>query len=272
MLRIFLLLIFAYVAYLALMFVMQRRMLFPRHFTPAASDPPQNIPGLKQIWVDTDFGRVESWLILPQSSTGGPYPVVIYAHGNGELIEYWPHELYPFVEMGVALLLVEYPGYGRSAGSPSQESIRMAFTAAYDDVTRRADIDASRVVLFGRSVGGGAVCLLAAARPSTAMILMSTFTSVRSFAGRYLAPSFLILDPFDNRAVVERYTGPILIIHGRHDRIVPYSHGVALHATARHSQMITYEAGHNSCPPSWSQFWRDVAGFLETTGIIPPRD
>jgi len=272
MIRILLLVLFAYVAYLGLMFVMQRRMIFPRHFTPAASEPPQDIPGLQQIWLETSFGAVESWLILPQNAGAGPWPVVIYAHGNGELIQYWPHELYPFVEMGVALLLVEYPGYGRSAGSPAQDSIREAFVAAYDTVAERPDIDASRVVLFGRSVGGGAVCQLADARPPAGLILMSTFTSIRAFAGRYLAPPFLILDPFDNRAVVKNTSGPILIIHGRYDGIIPYSHGLALHAAAPHSRMITYDAGHNNCPPSWSQFWRDVAAFLRESGIIHPRD
>jgi pimeloyl-ACP methyl ester carboxylesterase len=269
MFRILFLVVFAYLAYLALMFVMQRRMLFPRHFTPAAADPPADIPGLEQVWLDTDFGPVESWLLLPDRTNEKPWPLVIYAHGNGELIQYWPRELKPFCDLGLALLLVEYPGYGRSAGSPTEASIRQAFIAAWDTVTRRPDIDETRVVLFGRSVGGGAVCQLAAHRPSAALILMSAFTSVRAFAGRYLAPPFLILDPFDNLAVVKEYDGPVLIIHGRHDGIVPYAHGRALHEAAPGSRMITYDAGHNSCPPSWSQFWRDVGEFLRESGIEP---
>ena len=96
---------------------------------------------------------------------------------------------------------------------------------------------------------------------------MSCFTSVRSFAIRYLAPSFLIRDPFDNLAVVRDYSGPVLVIHGRIDEIIPFGHGKALHAAARNGKMIAYEAGHNDCPPDWAVFWRDVEEFLKANGI-----
>jgi hypothetical protein len=169
--------------------------------------------------------------------------------------------------MGMGLLLVEYPGYGRSAGSPSQESIAEAFTLAYDRLSARPEVDPGRIVLFGRSLGGGAVCDLAQKRPSAALILMSCFESVRAFAVRYLAPAFLIRDPFDNLSAVRRYRGPLLVLHGNADEVVPLSHGRALHAAAPNAKMIVYEAGHNDCPPDWEVFWRDVEVFLKVNGI-----
>ena len=81
---------------------------------------------------------------------------------NGELIDFWPHELKKLNRLGIGVLLVEYPGYGRSNGSPSQKNITEAFTGAYDMLVTRPDVDPSRIVLFGRSLGGGAVCILAA--------------------------------------------------------------------------------------------------------------
>ena len=100
------------------------------------------------------------------------------------------------------------------------------------------------------------------------MILMSTFTSAKSFARNFLVPSFLVRDPFDNLSVVKDYPGPLLIIHGKHDTIIPYSHGKALHAAAKRGEIITYNAGHNDCPPDWRVFWKDVEGFLRKKGII----
>ena len=97
---------------------------------------------------------------------------------------------------------------------------------------------------------------------------MSTFTSARSFAKRYLAPSFLVRDPLDNLAAVEQYKGPVLIMHGRHDTVIPYSHGTALHRAARTGNLISNEAGHNDCPPDWNVFWQDVEEFLRHNGII----
>ena len=107
--------------------------------------------------------------------------------------------------------------------SPSE-----TFTRAYDKLAARPDVDPARIVFFGRSLGGGAVCDLAAKRPAAALILMSCFTSVRSFAIRYLAPSFLIRDPFDNLAVVRDFSGPVLVIHGDADTIVPFQFGQRL--------------------------------------------
>lgn len=253
-----------YIGYCGFLFIMQRQMMFPRGLIPAPPDSTHNIPGLEKIWLDTGFGKVETWYLPPAKAFARtPAPVVIFAHGNGELIDFWPDELKPFTKFGLGLLMVEYPGYGRSAGRPSQESITQIFVAAYDMLANRKDIDSGRIILFGRSLGGGAVCALAAKRPSQALILMSTFTSVRSFAIRYLVPKFLVRDPFDNLEVVSNYKGPILILHGRHDGVIPYSHGKKLHKAAPHSKFIAYDAGHNDCPPDWRIFWKDIESFLE---------
>lgn len=264
---IFLVILF-YLAYCCFMLLVQRQILFPRYLIPAPPQIDDETAGLEKIWIETEFGKVESWLMHPSpGQTTKPAPAVIFGHGNGELIDFWPEDLRPFTRLGWALILVEYPGYGRSSGSPSQQSITATFVAAYDALTARKDIDATRIIFFGRSLGGAAVCALAAKRPSMALILMSSFTSVRAFAKRYLVPSFFVRDPFDNLSVVKTYPEPILIIHGQHDNVIPFSHGVNLNKAAKRGQLIAYEAGHNDCPPDWDQFWRDITVFLQEAGV-----
>ena len=87
-------------------------------------------------------------------------------------------------------------------------------------------------------------------------------------ASKLLAPKFLVRDPFDNLNAVKGYQKPVLVIHGRHDNIIPYAHGADLHRAAQNSKMITYECGHNDCPPDWDQFWADIMSFLRDNGII----
>jgi fermentation-respiration switch protein FrsA (DUF1100 family) len=260
--------LFLYFFYCGLLFVMQRRVLFPRHLTEHPSNT-ENIPGLEKIWVATSFGKIETWF-LPQTAgrVTEPAPAVIFAHGNGELIDFWPHELKKLSRLGIGVLMVEYPGYGRSKGSPSQKNITEAFTGAYDVLVTREDVDSSRIVLLGRSVGGGAVCRLAANRPSAALILMSSFISIRSMASKYLVPYFLVRDPFDNLAIVRTYQGPVLVVHGRYDEIIPFSHGKTLFQAAKQGKIITYESGHNDCPPSWDTFWREIETFLKDSDLI----
>jgi fermentation-respiration switch protein FrsA (DUF1100 family) len=260
--------LFLYFIYCVLLFLMQRHMMFPRSFVEIPANN-QNILGLEKIWLETSFGKVETWFLPPSFDHGSkPAPVVIFAHGNGELIDFWPHELKKFNQLGLGILLVEYPGYGRSKGSPSQKSITETFTNAYDVLVARKEVDPSKVIFFGRSLGGGAVCALAVKRPSAALILMSTFISARSFAAKYLAPPFLVRDPFDNLSTVETYPGPILVVHGKYDTVIPYSHGSMLYRAAKRGRMITYDCGHNDCPANWDIFWRDIESFLNDAGLI----
>ena len=90
----------------------------------ARASPEMRKKILKKIWLDTEEGRVEAWLIPGDDvSAERPGPAVVFTHGNAELIDYWPAALAGYQKLGATLLLPEYRGYGRSAGSPSQEKI-----------------------------------------------------------------------------------------------------------------------------------------------------
>ena len=260
-----------YLVYCGGMFLLQRQFIYPRHLVPALPAKDVAVMGVEAEWIETDFGRVESWYLQAGGADPArPAPAFIFAHGNGEIIDYWPDELRPIAALGAGLLLVEFPGYGRSEGAPTQERILEVFTRAYDRLAARPGVDPGRIVLIGRSMGGGAVCDLALKRPSAALILLSTFTSLRTYAVRYLAPGFLIRDPFDNLAAVRQYPGPVLVAHGREDTVAFFSHGQALSAAARRGRLIAYDAGHNDCPPDWAVFRRDLEGFLRDEGILRP--
>jgi len=251
------------------LFSLQRRIIFPRHYCQPDPEAGKNVPGLEKIRIESDEGSVESWF-LPGDGVSGenPGPAVLFAHGNAELIDYWPGDLSWYRKNGVSVFLPEYRGYGRSQGSPSQKAITEDFLKFYDLLIKRPDVDRQRIIYHGRSLGGGAVCALAEKHPPAALILMSTFTSIVDMSRGYLVPGFLIKDPFKNIEAVKTLDIPILIIHGRHDDIIPYQHAEKLHAAARTSKLITYEADHNSCPPDWAVFWKDVESFLKSAKIL----
>jgi fermentation-respiration switch protein FrsA (DUF1100 family) len=91
-------------------------------------------------------------------------------------------------------------------------------------------------------------------------------------AAKFLAPKFLIRDPFNNLEVIKGYQEPVLVIHGQDDSIIPFAHGANLHRVAKNSRLITYESGHNDCPPDWNQFWKDITSFLNDNKIISSHD
>jgi fermentation-respiration switch protein FrsA (DUF1100 family) len=169
------------------------------------------------------------------------------------------------------VLLLEYPGYGRSSGEPTQQSVTQATIAAYDLLAARSDVDAQRIIAFGRSLGGGPACALTRHRAPAALLLQSTFSSLRPFARRYMVPSALLRDSFDNEAAVADYEGPVLVLHGEHDELIPAAHGRALAAAAKRGTHIAYQCAHNDCPPQWDTFFAQTLAFLAEHGIVPAR-
>ncbi len=250
------------VGYLGLAFALQRSVLFPRPSPPARS-PAEGRPDVEVAWIGPDRA-VETWYLGPTGAAPGhPVAVLVFTHGNGELIDYWLDEFEIVRSWGVGVLLVEYPGYGRSRGSPSEVSITATMADAYDYLVSRPDVDAGRIVAYGRSVGGGAACALVGERPVAALILESSFSSVRRLVRRHGLFGPLVRDPFDNLSVIREFEGPVLVIHGRADRLIPPAHGEALAHNAPSAELVLFDCGHNDCPRPWAE----VQAFLLRNGI-----
>ena len=255
----------------SLVLTVQRMLLFPSGASTPQADAGDGLVGLQRLWLQIDGGRVEAWL-LPGHGVDAehPGPLVVFAHGNAELIDQWPANLEHYRERGISVLLPEYRGYGRSSGSPSESGIVADFVAFYDLAVARPEIDADRVVLHGRSLGGGVVGALARQRPSAAIIVQSTFTSISALAWeKWFVPPFFILDRFDTLAAARAYEGPMLIVHGRGDTLIPLAHAEALHEAATNAQLVVFDGGHNDTPPSWDALWTEVDAFLARVGVTP---
>lgn len=255
----------AWVLWAALAWLFQRELLYPRRGLLQAPELVLSLGG-ERWWLDTPGGRVEAWYF--PAGGDGRAPAAICAHGNGELIDHAAPLLADFRALGVGVVLVEYPGYGRSDGSPSQRAIEAAFLAARERLVARPEVDAERLIYFGRSLGSGAVCALAAAHPPAALVLHSPFTSVRSFAPGMLLPAVLVRDPFDNLSLASELTAPLLVLHGEADSIIPVAHGRALARAASDGRCVEYPGGHNDVPRS---FWGELRAFLERARVVAPR-
>lgn len=267
----------AYLMWAGSLFLLQRRMIYPRHMlTPAVG---RADPGAEEVSLETPGGGGRAWYLPPVSSDTAagraapasrpPAPAVIFAHGNAETARDWVAPMRALAAQGVAVLLVEYPGYDGMPGAPSQTSITRAMVAAFDHLAARTEVDRRRIVGVGRSLGGGAVAALAGERPLAGLVLQSSFTSVADFAGRFLLPRMLVRDPFDNVAAVSAFEGPVLLMHGRRDEIIPYDHARRLAEAAREARLVTWDCGHNDCPADWPAYLRDVAAF---TRAAPPAE
>lgn len=266
--RIVTVVVVAYACYAALLFLGQRLLMYPGRSISVSPQAPETA-GREIVRLKSGRVKAEAWFLPALSGpVGKKLPLLLFFHGNGEVIDFLPDQVQQIRKAGLHVMLVEYPGYGRSLGSPTEVSISEAAVAAYDAAGGHKDVDPARIVAFGRSLGGGAACTLSRRRPLAALILQSTFTSTRPFAHRMLLPGFLARDVFDNKAAVAAFSGPVLIVHGRYDDIIPFRHGEELARSSKSTTFIPLEAAHNDCPPDMDAFWLMVGEWLKEHKII----
>lgn len=257
-----------YVLWLVGACFVQRRILFPSFAVRAPNAEAGVLPALERLWLETDEGRVEWWFYAhPDASAEDPAPLVLMAHGNGELIDFQRAEVQNYRDLGFHVVLCEYRGYGRSEGSPSQRAILEDHGRVLDLVLARAEVDATRLLFHGRSLGTGVVCGLLERFEPLGLVLTSPFTSVADIMRGFLVPRALVFDPFDNEAALRASTVPVLIIHGERDRTVPYSHGVALAELRDSIELMSLpDAGHNDLPMGSAEIWDRIEGLARAVG------
>ena len=262
-----------YTLWCAAAFMIQEHFIFPRSYSAGAAKPGATPRGGESIWIDAGTPdkpiRVEAWYIpAPGSSPDHKAPAVVYFHGNAEIIDWCTDRTRAWTQRGYSVLIPEFRGYGRSGGTPSQAAIVADSIRFYDLLAARPEIDASRILLHGRSLGGGVACQLAAARPCAALILESSFTSVAGMSWSLGVPPFLCRHPFRNDHVLAKLDKPVLLLHGMDDDIIPPRHSQKLHELCRGSMFVRLPGGHNDFPHDWDNYWAAVDAFLSVRG--PP--
>lgn len=151
---------------------------------------------------------------------------VLFAHGNAEDAGQVRPLAGRIAELGVSVLLFDYPGYGLTGGSPSEPGAFAAAAAAYRFVTDVLGVAPNAVVAHGRSLGGAVMADLASRVPVGGLVLESTFVSAfRVITGRRLLP----FDKFEALRKVSNIDVPALVIHGTADAVIPAWHGRRLH-------------------------------------------
>ena len=258
---------------LLLLFLFQRRLLYP---APGYQPSETLVASVEKMEFESGY-----YLFLPplsgqSASVAGDSdtaegdsgsqasPVIIHAHGNAELAY---DRVYGFDELrrlGVAVALVEYPSYAGASGKPSLDTINTLMLATYDSVTTRADIDATKVISYGRSIGGGAASLLAKSRAVSALVLESTFSSLPRLVSELGYPSRLLRDRYDNLAIVRQFKPPVFIFHGTQDTLIDFKHAETMHAAAPHAVFKSADCGHSDCP----SIEQELISFLHDNQLI----
>ncbi|MDP3482946.1 MAG: alpha/beta hydrolase [Sulfuricella sp.] len=192
-----------------------------------------------------DGVALHGWFVPSAQSRG----TVLFLHGNAGNISHRLDFLLMFHRLGYNTLIIDYRGYGNSAGEPSEQGTYLDAEAAWRYLTETRKIPPDTIALFGESLGGAVAAWLAVRHEPAALVIASGFTSVPDLAAKfypYLPVRRLSRFSYDTREYLQSVAAPVFIAHSPDDEIIPYRHGRALYDAAKPpKQFLELSGGHN---------------------------
>ena len=233
-----------YVIVVAILFFAQRSFLYPIPQTQRTSPADAGFAQAEEHVLSTGDGeRIIAWHVPPRDDK----PVVIFLHGNGDILAWRVPRFRALTADGIGLVAIAFRGYAGSSGHPTEAGLIADADAAYAFAAARYPVE--RIVLWGYSLGTGPAVALAATRPVSKLVLEAPYTSI----GDVAAPKFpfvparlLILDSFHSDRRIANVTAPLLLMHGERDQVIPFALGEKLYGLARDpKQMIRFPDGRH---------------------------
>lgn len=244
--------IIAYIAFSAMVFFMQPGMLFyPNMPDRKLQNTPRSI-GLDYIDVELtteDNIKLHGWFIAAHPTTT-KHKTILFFHGNAGNISHRLDSINIFHKMGLNVFIIDYRGYGQSAGKITEAGVYLDAKAAWLYLNKQQEISADNIIIFGRSLGGSIAAWLATQHTPSALIVESSFSSIVSMGKRfypYLPVSLISRYGFNTKEYVEAIHCPVLIAHSKNDDIIPYAEGRDIFDSAPEpKQFLPMRGDHNN--------------------------
>lgn len=195
--------------------------------------------GFKFETVDFKSGDgtpLHGWFIPGRSKL--PKATVVFSHGNAGSISYHMGFVMWLAEAGYNVLMYDYRGFGKSGGSVDRRGMIDDVKAAFAYAAKRKDVDHTRLISYGHSLGGAQSVTALGETPVKglrAIIIDGAFASYQKMAsviGGQLGAS-LVTDELSPKDFVEKLAPvPLLVVHGDRDEVVPLSQGKQLFEAA----------------------------------------
>jgi len=228
--------------------------------TPAAF----GVPFEAAVLTTSDGERVHAWWMPHEPARA----TVLYLHGNGGHLSMWAPVLTGIWRQGYAVFAVDYRGYGRSTGRPSEAGLYRDVAAAVAAVHARGDRGGAPLVYWGRSLGAVMAARAARDRAPDGLILEAGFPSLRAVleGSPFWLLSWLSSYRFPASEWLADVTVPTLVIHGERDSVIPFRLGQRLFESVRGPRRFVAISGgdHNDPEPADpGRYWTAVREFTD---------
>lgn len=170
--------------------------------------------------------------------------LILYFHGNAGNMQRWGQYAADFIRHGFDFLIIDYPGYGKSPGQPSEEGCYQSAALAYAWASAR--YKAEDIIIYGRSLGSAMASWLASKYPAQQLILETPFPSMPKLI-TYKAPRFIADQGSHINFPVEQYLQqvyyPKFVFQGTQDWVVPYRAALELKPLVGEDRFFVIKGG-----------------------------
>ncbi len=254
-----------------------RMVSFPKHFPKHVfhANPGQLGRPFEEVFIPVESGvQIHAWYFPAHSGqVQASDLVVLVCHGNGGNISHRLDLAQLLLEAGGSVLLFDYRGFGLSSGKPGEEGTCRDAQAAWRWLSQKG-FAGTNIVAYGESLGGGVAAELAVREVLGGLILQSTFTSIPDMGADLLPwlPFRLVgYIKYDTLKKLPRLKIPILIMHSRQDKLIPFHHAERNFAAANQPKYFCeINGGHNEAfYASRPKFLVAIKDFLRSLSIKP---
>ncbi len=225
-----------------------------------------------------DAARQFAWLI-PAAPTSEEAPWVLFLHGNAATIAARVNIAHyaELRKLGLNVMAPEYRGFGGLAGLPTESVLAADAQAAYDYLRNVRHVPATRLVIYGWSLGSAVAVTLASEVDAAALILEGAPASLVAI-GQQQYPFFpvrlLMRNPFDSIRRIDRVRAPTLFLHSPEDAVIPIAEGRRLYEAAPGDKaFVEVRGGHvNASTVDTERFFGAIRGFLAAHRVLPNED
>jgi fermentation-respiration switch protein FrsA (DUF1100 family) len=169
------------------------------------------------------------WIAAPEAKDS---LATLHLHGNGGNITHRGLSARNIIKAGSSVLLLDYRGYGKSEGKPSEKGLYQDAEAAYDWIASQG-YRPEQIIIHGESLGTAVATYLATKRKCAGLILEAPFTSAKAVAGRVLPViGQMLIWGYNSKARMKDIHVPVLVIHGDRDEVIAYEFGQQIYAAA----------------------------------------
>jgi hypothetical protein len=224
----------------------------------------------EELFFETpNYGKINALFFR----TNNPKGVILYFHGNADNLHRWGKITSYFTKFGYDVLVPDYRGYGKSVGPRNEDFLYSDAQYCYDFLKKK--YGESKIIVYGRSLGGAFATKIAAENSPKKVILESTFYNLQDMASRWIPYIFTekvspkMTYHFRSNEMVKNITCPLYHFHGDKDFVVPIKSGKKLFENFEKSQpkilkkFIEIKGGSHDDLVKFEKFEKEIITILD---------